>query len=90
MKKYITPINIAMFLWGLILITISEVYRDYTRYFLYLSIIIIIPVIIVNMIKQRKEDKINNTKEFQASIYRMLIMAVMLVVFFFITKQYYI
>lgn len=90
MKKYITPINIAMFLWGLILITISEVYRDYTRYFLYLSIIIVIPLIIVNMIKQRKEDKINNTKEFQASIYRMLIMAVMLAVFFFITKQYYI
>ncbi|KIQ14672.1 hypothetical protein RT99_22830 [Flavobacterium sp. MEB061] len=90
MKKYITPINIAMFLWGLILITISEVYRDYTRYFLYLSIIIVIPLIIVNMIKQRKEDKINNTKELQASIYRMLIMAVMLAVFFFITKQYYI
>ncbi|WP_256365495.1 hypothetical protein [Flavobacterium sp. MEB061] len=42
------------------------------------------------MIKQRKEDKINNTKELQASIYRMLIMAVMLAVFFFITKQYYI
>jgi predicted Na+-dependent transporter len=90
MKKYITPISIAMFLWGLILITISEVYRDYTRYFLYLSIIIVIPLIIVNMIKQRKEDKINNTKEFQASIYRMLIMAVMLAVFFFMTKQYYV
>jgi predicted Na+-dependent transporter len=90
MKKYITPISIAMFLWGLILITISEVYRDYTGYFLYLSIIIVIPLIIVNMIKQRKEDKINNTKEFQASIYRMLIMAVMLAVFFFMTKQYYV
>lgn len=90
MKKYITPISIAMFLWGLILITISEVYRDYTRYFLYLSIIIVIPLIIVNMIKQRKEDKINNTKEFKASIYRMLIMAVMLAVFFFMTKQYYV
>ncbi len=68
MKKYITPINLVVFIWGLILITISEVYRDYTRYFLYISILVIIPISIINLIKQRKEDKRNGTKEFQSSI----------------------
>jgi heme O synthase-like polyprenyltransferase len=87
-KKYITPINIVFFLWGLILLIISEVYRDkYTKYYLYFSIIIIIPFMIVNLIKQRKEDKIKGTTMFKSSIYRMLIMAVLLVVVFFITKQ---
>jgi len=90
MKKYITPINIVFFIWGLILITISEVYRDYTRYFLYLSIIVIIPVAVLNLRKMRKEDKHNHTTEFQSSIYRMLIMAVMLMLFFFLTREYYI
>jgi 4-hydroxybenzoate polyprenyltransferase len=87
MKKYITPLNIAFFIWGPILIAISSFYPDYTRYYLYLSIIVIIPVAVFNLIKQKKQDKLNNTTEFQSSIYRMLIMAVLLVVFFFITKQ---
>jgi hypothetical protein len=86
-KKYITQTNITLFLWGPILIVISSFYPGYTRYFLYLSIIVIIPLTVIKMIKQRKEDKLNNTKEFQSSIYRMLIMALLLVVFFFITKQ---
>lgn len=42
---------------------------------------------IVNLLKKRKEDKLNGTKIFQSSIYRMLIMAAVLLVFFFITKQ---
>ncbi|KQX00672.1 hypothetical protein ASC72_07305 [Flavobacterium sp. Root420] len=87
MKKYITPINIAVLLWGLLLLVISGFYPDYTRYYLYLSIIVIIPVAIFNLIKQRKQDKLNNTTEFQTSIYRMLFMAVLLIVFFFITRQ---
>jgi hypothetical protein len=87
MKKYITPINIAVLLWGLMLQAISWFYPDYTRYYLYLSIIVIIPVAVFNLIKQKKQDKLNNTTEFQSSIFRMLIMAVLLVVFFFITKQ---
>jgi len=86
-KKYIKPVNIIFFLWGPTLIAISWFYPDYTRYYLYLSIIVIIPVAIVNLIKQRKEDKLNDTREFQASIYRMLIMAAVLVVFYFLTHQ---
>jgi L-asparagine transporter-like permease len=85
-KKYITPTSI-IFLWGLILIMISLLYPEYTRYYLYLSIIVIIPIAIISLIKQRKEDKVNDTKEFQSSIYRMLFMAVILGVFFFITKM---
>ena len=87
MKKYITETNITLFLWGPILIAISSFYPDYTRYYLYLSIIVLIPLTVFKMIKQRREDKLNNTTEFQSSIFRMLFMAVLLVVFFFITKQ---
>lgn len=86
-KKYIRPINIALFVWGLLLLTISVYQKEYTRYYLYLSIIVIIPIMIFSLIKQRKEDKLNNTKEFQLSIYRMLFMVVILGVFYFITKQ---
>ncbi|PXY39399.1 hypothetical protein DMB65_18110 [Flavobacterium cheongpyeongense] len=80
-------INIILLLWGLIFVVISAFFREYVRYYLYLSIIIIIPIMILNMIRQRREDKLNGTKIFQASIYRMLIMAAVLLVFFFITKQ---
>lgn len=87
MKKLITPINIAIFFWGLILIAISQLYPDYTRYYLYLSIAVIVPLTIVNLVKEKKEDKLNNTENFKFSIYRMLFMVVILCVFFFITKQ---
>ena len=87
-KKYVTPTTITL-LWGLILVTITLLYPEYTRYYLYLSIIIMIPLAIIHLIKQRKEDKLNDTKEFQSSIYRMLFMAVVLVVFFLITKMNY-
>lgn len=87
MKKIITPINIAIFFWGLMLIAISQLYPDYTRYYLYLSIAVIVPISIVNLVKEKKEDKLNNTENFKFSIYRMLFMVVILCVFFFITKQ---
>lgn len=87
-KKYIIPVNIIFLLWGPILIVISEFYREYVRYFLYLSIIAIIPIMVLNLIKQRREDKLNAAKVlFRQSIYRMLIMAVVLVVFYFLTHQ---
>jgi len=88
-KEYITPTNIAFFLWGLILLVLSGFYPDYTRYYLYLSIVVIIPVVIFSMIKQRREDKIKGTKEFQSSLYRMLFVAFVMIVFYFITKQNY-
>lgn len=85
-KKYATPTSIV-FLWGLILVSISLLFPQYTRYYLYLSIIVIIPIAVISLLKQRREDKLNDTKEFQSSIYRMLFMAVVLGVFFFIIKQ---
>lgn len=88
-KKYVTPTSI-IFLWGLILVAIPLLSPEYTRYYLLLSIIVIIPTAIISLIKQRKEDKLNDTTEFQSSIYRMLFMAVILGVFFFITKMNYI
>ena len=87
MKKKIKSINIVFLLLGLLLIAISIFSPEYTRHFLYFAIIVMTPVIIVNMIKQRKEDKLKNTKTFEASIYRMLIMSVVLFAFFVITMQ---
>jgi predicted Na+-dependent transporter len=87
MKKYITPINVVLFLWLLTLFTLQEIHPDYIRYFQYLSLLIIIPITIINLVKQKKEDKLNDTTKFRSSIYRMLIMASILVIFFFITKQ---
>ncbi|KRD10465.1 hypothetical protein ASE21_12240 [Flavobacterium sp. Root901] len=87
MKKLIKPIYIAIFLWGLILNSISWFYPDYTRYYLILSIIVITPLAIIEMIKMKKEDKLNETTLFKEAIYRMLIMSVVLGVIFVITKQ---
>lgn len=89
MKKHISPINIASILWVLILVFISEEYSEYYRYFLYLSIPVLIPFMIFNLIKQKREDQLNGTTMFKSSIYRMLIIAVILGVFFFITEQNY-
>lgn len=89
-KQIMTPINIALIFWGLILIAISLLYPEYTRYYLYLSIIVIIPIMIFSLIKQRKKDKLNDTTLFKSSVYRMLFLAVILGVFFFITKMNYI
>jgi hypothetical protein len=90
MKKNSILIKIVPFLWIIILLFIQEVYPDYTRLFLYLSIPIITALAIINLIKQKKEDKLNGTENFRQSIYRMLIMAVILGIFFFITEQSYI
>ncbi|WP_264550907.1 hypothetical protein [Flavobacterium sp. N2038] len=87
MKKYFTATNIIFFIWGLVLIAISQFYREYNRYFLYLSLAVIIPAMIFNLIKQKREDKLNDTKKFQSSIFRMLIMALLLVIVFLATRQ---
>jgi len=87
MKKYITPIKIISSLWVLPLIFIPREYSEYLRYYLYGSITIMIPFMIFNLIKQRREDQLNGATMFKSSIYRMLIIAVILIVFFFITEQ---
>ncbi|MBB4803866.1 putative membrane protein [Flavobacterium nitrogenifigens] len=89
-KKVLTPATIAIFFWGIILLILNAKYYEYVRYYLYLSIIIVFPIMIVNMIKQRKNDKINGTKEFYQAINRMMIFAVILVIMFAITKQHHV
>ncbi|TDP03035.1 hypothetical protein [Flavobacterium sp. 245] len=86
-RKIITPVNTIFFFWGLVLLTFSESYPQYTRYYLYSSIVAILPIMIFDLRKQRKEDKQNGIVKFQSAIYRMLIMAVMLGIAYFITKQ---
>ncbi|SHH40828.1 hypothetical protein SAMN05444388_11095 [Flavobacterium johnsoniae] len=84
MKKIITPASIIIFFWGLLLLVISELYPDYTRYYLYLSIVLIIPFMTANLVRQKREDKINGTVQLQSSMYSILISAVILGVLFFI------
>jgi hypothetical protein len=86
MKTNITPINVVFFLWVLLQVAIAEIYPNYTRPFLYLSLIIIIPLAIMNLVKQKKEDKLNGSDNFRQSIYRMLIMSIILIVFFYVNK----
>ncbi|PJJ07100.1 hypothetical protein CLU83_0244 [Flavobacterium sp. 1] len=86
-KKHITPVNVIIYLWIFMLVFISKEYSEYYRYFLYLSIPLLIPFMIFNLIKQRREDQLNGTAMFKSSIYRMLIISVILIVFFFITEQ---
>jgi hypothetical protein len=87
MEKITTPIKIVFFLWAVILIAVTGFYPEYKRYYLWLSLIVIIPAIIIDLLKKRKDDKLNDTKEFQSSLYRMLFVGGLLFVFFLITKQ---
>lgn len=86
-KKVLTPATIAIFFWGIILLILNEKFYEYVRYYLYLSIIVVFPIMIVNMVKQRNNDKIHGTKELHHAVNRMMIFAVILVIMFAITKQ---
>lgn len=85
--KYVTPTNIIFAVWGIALMCISELYYEYVRYYLYLSIAIIYPVMVWNLLKQKKNDKIYGTEKLKHSINRMMFLAVVLVIMFAITKQ---
>lgn len=87
MKKLLTPINVITLIWGSILLILSNWYPEYVRYYLYLSIIIMVPFMIFNLMKQREQDKLNGTKKVVTAIARMIIVSVVLIVFIFITKQ---
>jgi hypothetical protein len=87
MKKYISPLNLVFLLWGILLLTISGFFRDYVRSYLYLSIAMVTLYIILDVSKQRKNDKAERIKKLSESVNRMMIMAVVLIIMFAITKQ---
>ncbi|TDX10364.1 hypothetical protein EDB96_2768 [Flavobacterium sp. S87F.05.LMB.W.Kidney.N] len=87
MKKYISPLNLIFLLWGILLLTISGFFRDYVRSYLYLSIAMVTLYIILDVSKQRKNDKAERIKKLSESVNRMMIMAVVLIIMFAITKQ---
>lgn len=86
-KQYITLTGIISFFLVFMLWAISLFFPAYTRYFTYIAIIILVPVIILDLIKKRKEDKVEDTESFKISIYNILISAVILGVLFFIINQ---
>jgi uncharacterized membrane protein YfhO len=57
MKKYITLATIAVFFWGIGLLFVNEYYYEYLRYYLYLSIIVAVFLIIFDRIKQKKRKQ---------------------------------
>ncbi|SEO24063.1 hypothetical protein SAMN05444671_0573 [Flavobacterium sp. CF108] len=87
MKNYITSTSFVSILWSLTLLILSFFFSEYVTGYLILSLIIIIPLATIKMIKMLREDRLNGTTLFKEAIYRMLIMLVVLVVIFFITKQ---
>ncbi len=84
-KEYLKLTNIIPIVWALMLLFITVKHNEYYETFLYLSLPILTIFTIFNLIKQRREDQLNGTTLFKASIYRMLIMAGVLLVFFLIT-----
>jgi len=87
MKKYIPSISITLVLISCQVLGL--IYREYSTSFLYLGLILITPIVIFSMIKQRKEDKLNGTKIFQTSITGLLIAQVIFGVCYFILMQNY-
>ena len=89
LKKYATSLNIVL-VCVLIFSSIPQEYEEYKKYLLYVSVLIVIPIGILKLIKLRMENQLYETKTFWPPIYRMGVVAVVLVVFFFLTKQNYI
>lgn len=87
MKKYIPSISITLVLISCQVLGL--IYREYSTSCLYLGLILITPIVIFSMIKQRKEDKLNGTKNFQTSITGLLIAQVIFGVCYFILMQNY-
>ncbi|WP_143394920.1 hypothetical protein [Flavobacterium sp. 2] len=67
----------------------SLVSPEYIRYFYYGAIVIMIPFIISDLLKKKKEDKIDGTKHFKISVYNILIAIAMMVVLFFLINSNY-
>ncbi len=86
-KKVFTPATIAVLFWGTGLIIINEYYYEYLRYYHYICIILAIPWMVFDMKNKKKKDKINSTENLKFSIYRMLFVALTLIVFYFVAKQ---
>lgn len=89
LRQYITlPTIISLFL-TLSVLLVSFVLPEYTRYFYYGAIVIMIPFVISDLIKKRKEDKIEGTEHFKFSIYNILIAAAIMGVLFFLIYSGY-
>lgn len=86
-KKYITSIAIVPYFCILMTCIGTIFYPAHTRIFSYISIVIMIPLLIFELIKKRKEDKLEGTKHFQHSVYNILIAAAMIGVLFFLISQ---
>jgi len=85
--KIVTPVNIIFVLWGFSLFAISGLYHEYVRHYLYLSIVVILPITTLSLFKQIKNDKIHGTKELQHLVNRIMILAVVFVIMFALTHQ---
>ncbi|MFH6962860.1 hypothetical protein ACHRVK_10710 [Flavobacterium plurextorum] len=89
LKEYLTlPSIISLFLILIVLI-VSLVSPEYIRYSYYGAIVIMIPFIISDLLKKKKEDKIDGTKHFKISVYNILIAIAMMVVLFFLINSNY-
>lgn len=89
LKQYLTlPSIISLFLIVIVFI-VSLVSPEYIRYSYYGVIVIMVPFIIFDLIRKRKEDKIDGTEYFKISVYNIFIAAAMMVVLFFLINSNY-
>lgn len=78
-----TPITIALLI-GIISIFIPNGYKEYFRF---CGLILFFPMIIVDLIKFREEDKLYGTNKFWMSVLNLFVMIVIMVALLFATKN---
>ncbi|KUJ62337.1 hypothetical protein AR687_07700 [Flavobacteriaceae bacterium CRH] len=89
-KNYYTPFRIILILGFLFHIAVSQIWgREYARYYMYLLILIMIPFLIFELVKQRREDKATGTQNFKLSMYSILITVVIVGILFFLINSNY-
>lgn len=83
MKKYLKIENVIVLLFVISHILVKREYEFYTSLFF---IVIMLPLLIIKFIKERKEDQLNGTNNFRSSLIKMLFILFILIVGFFILK----
>lgn len=84
--KYISLETVIMFFWGLLMVVLSLFFSEYVRYYLYASILVVTPLLIMKLLKIRKEDQIHQTKQFRVVIFNVIV-AFMILGFLFVFIQ---
>jgi hypothetical protein len=77
LKKSIIPIV------AIIYVLLIHFKFEYADYYFYISLTILIPILILRLIKLRKDDSQNGTNTFLTPVINMLLLSIILLIAFF-------